>query len=393
MKRYTDFLKSLDLIIILVLCVLCITSITAIYSSQQTGQYGESNFAMKQALNYVIGAVLLLLVANLDVDQLQKLSWPIYIVGFTSLILLNRLPVSSFTPERLGAKRWFIFPGIGQIQPSEFFKISLLLLVVSLAVKHNTQYIVRTFQSDLILVGKIMLVSIPPIVVVYKQPDTGMVFLYAVSIACVLFMSGVQKKLVAICISIPLTILSSLIFIYFYYPDIIFNKLIPLLKPHQQSRILGWLNPFEHTDQGYQTQQSLLAVGSGGMEGKGLGYGNVYIPEKHTDFIFATIAEEGGFIIAASVVFILLLLLYRTTIIAYSADNLFGTLICAGTIGILTLQIFQNIGMIIGLMPVKGIALPFLSYGGSSLFSNMIMLGLILSVRKTYKKYMFSVNQ
>lgn len=392
MKRCLDFLKGLDVTLILILCILCITSITAIYSSQQTGQYGESNFAMKQGLNYIIGFALLLLVAYLDVDQLQKLSWPLYIIGFVSLILLNRLPVSNFTPERLGAKRWFIFPGIGQIQPSEFFKIALLLLVASLAVKHNAQYLVRTFQTDLILVGKIILVSIPPVVIVYKQPDTGMVFLYAASIACILFMSGIQKKLIAICTAIPVTILSALIFIYFRYPDIIFNKLIPLLKPHQQSRILGWLDPFGHTDQGYQTQQSLLAVGSGGVEGKGFGYGNVYIPEKHTDFIFATIAEEGGFIIAACVVFVFLLLIYRISLIAYSASDLFGTLICVGTIGVLALQTFQNIGMIIGLMPVKGIALPFLSYGGSSLFSNMIMMGLVLSVRKTYKKYMFSAN-
>ena len=95
---------------------------------------------------------------------------------------------------------------------------------------------------------------------------------------------------------------------------------------------------------------------------KGLGRKRLY-PEKHTDFIFATIAEEGGFIVATLVVFLFLLLLYRTIIIGYSADNLFGTLLCAGSIGILTVQIFQNIGMIVGLMPVKGIALPFLSYG------------------------------
>ncbi|MGR5984998.1 FtsW/RodA/SpoVE family cell cycle protein [Bacillus cytotoxicus] len=392
MKRSTEFLKSLDVKLILILFALCVTSIAAIYSSQQTGQYGDSNFALKQGVNYIIGVVLLLLVASVDLDQLQKLSWPLYIVGFGSLIILKVLPTSSFTPEKLGAKRWFIFPGIGQIQPSEFFKISLLLIVASLAVKHNAQYVIRTFQTDLILLGKIMLVSLPPTVVVYSQPDTGMVFLYRIAIACILFMSGIQKKLIALCTVIPVTILSTLIFIYVKYPDFFFNKLVTMLKPHQQSRILGWLDPFEHTDQGYQTQQSILAVGSGGMEGKGFGGGNVYIPEKHTDFIFATIAEEGGFIIAALVIFLFLLLLYRTIIIGYSADNLFGTLLCAGTIGILAIQIFQNVGMIVGLMPVKGIALPFLSYGGSSLFSNMIMMGLILSVRKTYKKYMFSVK-
>ncbi|MBO1627941.1 MULTISPECIES: FtsW/RodA/SpoVE family cell cycle protein [Bacillus] len=392
MKRSTEFLKSLDVKLILILCVLCITSIAAIYSSQQTGQYGDANFAMKQGINYIIGIVLLLLVASIDLDQLQKLAWPLYIVGFASIIILKISPFKGLTPEILGAKRWFRVPVLGAIQPSEFFKIALLILVASLAVKHNAKYMVRTFQTDLILVGKIILVSIPPALIVYSQPDTGMVFLYAAGIACILFMSGIQKKLIAICTVIPLTILSTLVFIFLKYPDIFFNKLVALLKPHQQSRILGWLDPFEHADQGYQTQQSILAVGSGGMDGKGFGYGSVYIPEKHTDFIFATIAEEGGFLIAAFIVFMFLLLLYRTIIIGYSADNLFGTLLCAGIIGVLTLQIFQNVGMIVGLMPVKGIALPFLSYGGSSLFSNMMMMGLVLSVRKTYKKYMFSVS-
>lgn len=392
MKRSTEFLKSLDVKLILILCILCVTSIVAIYSSQQTGQYGDSNFAMKQGINYVIGIILLLLVASIDLDQLQKLAWPFYIVGFASIIILKISPFKALTPEILGAKRWFRVPVLGAIQPSEFFKIALLILIASLAVKHNAKYMARTFQTDLILVGKVSLVSIPPALLVYSQPDTGMVFLYAAGIACILFMSGIQKKLIALCTVIPVAVLSTLIFIYVKYPGIFFNKLVTLLKPHQQSRILGWLDPFEHADQGYQTQQSILAVGSGGMDGKGFGYGNVYIPEKHTDFIFATIAEEGGFLIAAFVVFMFLLLLYRTIIIGYSADNLFGTLLCAGVIGVLTVQIFQNVGMIVGLMPVKGIALPFLSYGGSSLFSNMMMMGLVLSVRKTYKKYMFSVS-
>jgi len=387
------FLKKLDKKLIFILFILCITSIVAIYSSQQTGQYGNQNFAVKQMVNYAIGFVLLLIVANIDLDQLQKLAWPIYIVGFISIIILKVLPVSSFTPEILGAKRWFRFPIVGAIQPAEFFKLALILLAASLVVKHNAQYMARTFQTDLLLIGKICLITIPPALLVYSQPDTGMVFLYIAAIACIIFMSGIQKKLIILCAGIPMTVLSALIFIYVKYPDIFFNKLVTLLKPHQQSRILGWLDPFQHTDQGYQTQQSLLAVGSGGVEGKGFGSGNVYIPEKHTDFIFATIAEEGGFIVATFIICIFFLLLSRILIIGNSANNLFGTLLCAGIVGVLMLQFFQNIGMIVGLMPVKGIALPFLSYGGSSLFSNMLMMGLILSTRKTYKEYMFSVNQ
>ncbi|WP_242218921.1 FtsW/RodA/SpoVE family cell cycle protein [Bacillus cereus group sp. BfR-BA-01380] len=392
MKSIAEFLNSLDKRLLFILSILCVTSLVAIYSSQQTGQYGTTNFALQQGINYVIGGVLLLLVASMDSDQIQKLAWLFYIIGFGSIVILRILPVSKFTPEILGAKRWFRFPILGSIQPSEFLKIALVVLIASLAVKHNTKYMARTFKTDLLLIGKIALVVIPPSLFVYQQPDTGMVFLYGSATVCIIFMSGIKRKLIAIITIVPITILTTLIYIFLEYPSIIFNKLIPLLKPHQQSRILGWLAPFEYTDQGYQTQQSILAVGSGGLAGKGIGHGSVYIPEKHTDFIFATVAEDGGFLFAAFIVFIFLLLIYRITIVGFAADNLFGTLLCAGTIGILTLQIFQNIGMIVGLMPVKGIALPFLSYGGSSLFSNMILMGLILAVRKTYKKYMFSVS-
>ncbi len=136
--------------------------------------------------------------------------------------------------------------------------------------------------------------------------------------------------------------------------------------------------------------KSLLAVGSGGTFGKGLLGGNVYIPEKHTDFIFSTIAEEGGFLLAAFVVTLFFLLIYRMIVIGFSSETPFGTYVCAGVAFSLTAQIFQNIGMVIGIMPVKGISLPFLTYGGSSLFSNMILMGIILSIRKTFGQYMFS---
>ncbi|MRC96658.1 cell division protein FtsW [Bacillus thuringiensis serovar nigeriensis] len=392
MEKIRELLKSLDVKLIFIIFMLCITSITAIYSSQQTGQYGSVNFALQQGRNYVIGFGLLIIVASIDWDQWEKLSWPLYIVGFTSIIMLKVLPESTFTPVRLGAKRWFEFPVVGQIQPSEFFKIALIILVASLAVKHKEKYIQQTLKTDFILIGKVSLVSLPPALIVYSQPDTGMFFLYGAAVVSILFISGIQKKIIYTFAIVPLTTFVTLVYIFLKKREIIYNILIPLLKPHQRSRILGWLDPFEHTDAGYQTQQSLLAVGSGEMQGKGFGKGSVYIPEKHTDFIFATIAEEGGFIIASIVIFFFLLLIYRIIIIGHSAENLFGTLLCAGTISVLTLQTFQNIGMIVGIMPVKGIALPFLSYGGSSLFSNMIMMGLILSVHKNYRKYMFQVE-
>ncbi len=330
-------------------------------------------------------------VARIDSDQLLKLAWPLYIIGFASILLLKVMP-SSIAPTILGAKRWYSIPFLGSIQPSEFFKIFLLILVASLVIKHNNMYFEHTMQSDFLLIGKVILVTLPPSIVVYRQPDTGMVFLYAAGVATILLLSGIQTKLILWLTALPVTIGGALVYIYLQYPYIIFQKLVPLLKPHQQERILGWLAPSQFSDQGYQTAQSLLAAGSGGLVGKGIGNGTVYIPEKHTDFIFATVAEEGGFILASIVICIFLLLIYRIITIAHASDTPFGVYICAGSAVMLSLQIFQNIGMIVGLMPVKGISLPFLTYGGSSLFSNMILIGIYLSIRKSYKKYMFSAD-
>lgn len=135
-----------------------------------------------------------------------------------------------------------------------------------------------------------------------------------------------------------------------------------------------------------------LAVGSGELKGNGIGHNKVYIPEKHTDFIFATIAEEGGFIAASLIIVLFFLLLYQMAIIGQKAETSFEQYVCFSLMVMYCLQIFQNIGMTIGIMPVKGISLPLLSYGDSSLFSNMIFLGIILSIRKPYRKYMFEIK-
>ncbi|MED4351928.1 FtsW/RodA/SpoVE family cell cycle protein [Schinkia azotoformans] len=381
--------RRLDSVILFILISFFILSLVFIYSSQQTGQYGTQNFAMKQGINYMIGFLILIFVAKLDIDQIERIAWPSYIALFFIIVVLSYSPKSIAYPV-LGAKRWFMIPYVGSIQPSEFFKIALILVVARIISKHNTVYIFRTFRSDLLLIGKILLISIPPSLFVYQQPDTGMVLLYFIAIGSMLYLSGINKKILASFFITFSLFLGLLVYLYFLQPDVIYNQLIPLLKPHQQERIIGWLNPTGNYNQAYQAKKSLLAVGSGGVFGKGLLEGKVYIPEKHTDFIFATIAEEGGFILASIVVTLFFLLIYRIVISGYYSETSFGTYICAGVAFSLTAQIFQNIGMVIGIMPVKGISLPFLTYGGSSLFSNMIIMGIILSIRKTFGLYMFS---
>ncbi|OIK07942.1 cell division protein FtsW [Bacillus sp. MUM 116] len=390
--KTTDLYSRLDGFIILILIIFSILSIVFIYSSQRTGEYGLVNFALKQGINYIIGFVILILIAWLDIDQIQKLAWPSYIFFFISLIALKFSP-SRIAPMILGAKRWFSIPLLGSIQPSEYFKIALIILVARIITKHNAIYSEKTMKTDLLLVGKILLITIPPSLIVYIQPDTGMVFLFFVAIVSMLFLSGLQKRMLAIFAVIPLLVIGTLLYLYYYDPNVIYKDLIPLLSPHQQARIIGWLNPAGNSNDAYQTQRSLLAVGSGEIYGKGILNGSVYVPEKHTDFIFSTVAEETGFFGASLVIILFFLLIYRIVGTGHESETGFGAYVCTGLAFSITVQIFQNIGMVVGIMPVKGISLPFLTYGGSSLFSNMIAMGIVLSIRKTFGQYMFATKR
>lgn len=385
----SSFYKKLDRGVLFTLFAFFIVSLTFIYSSQKTGYYGTQDFVVKQGINYIIGFVLLYFVAKLDADQIERLAWISYAGTFFLIVVLKFCP-ASIAPTILGAKRWFNIPLIGSLQPSEYFKIALIILTAHLIKKHNELYVARTWVTDLMLIGKIMLITIPPSIMVYIQPDTGMVLLYFIAIAAMLYISGLKKGVIAVFIIVPVLIAGALIYLYFFQPNIIFKDLIPLLSPHQQDRITGWLNPTGNSDQAYQTDQSLLAVGSGEITGTGLGKGTWYVPEKTTDFVFSTVAEESGFIGASIVITLFMLLIYKIVAIGYSSKSIFDASICAGIALSMSWQIFQNIGMVVGLMPVKGISLPFLTYGGSSLFSNMILIGIVLSIRKSSSGYMFS---
>ncbi|PAE08236.1 cell division protein FtsW [Terribacillus saccharophilus] len=381
-------LAELDKLILIILCLLCGISILFIFSTQSGGQFGAQNFALKQSINYVIGFTLLLLFRLLDLNQLRLLAWSFYIVSVLSLLFLTIAP-ESIAPNILGAKRWFSIPFVGSIQPSEFFRISLIVIVAKLIADLKEKSLHRTMQEDLLLLGKILLVTIPPSLLVYQQPDTGMVMLYIFAIVAMLGMIKLNKIVMTIGILVPLLAISIIACLFLFKPEIIYDDVIPKLKPHQQDRIIGWLDPSDNSNQAFQSRRSVLAVGTGGLIGKGIEGGNVYVPEKHTDFIFASIAEEGGFLTGAAVILLFFLLITRILEIGSKSNDPFGTYICAGLALSLTIQIVQNIGMVEGMLPVKGIALPFLTYGGSSLFSNMILLGIVMSVRNTYAHQFF----
>lgn len=360
-------------------------------TSTNFSQYG-STYGIKQAIFYGVSLVALFIIANIDLVFWRKIRWFLY--GFIFILLVGLFVApDSIAPEINHAVSWYKVPLLGTFQPSEFMKFALLLVIAVVIEKHNASTQIQTITTDMLLLGKIALVSLPVMLVVYKQPDTGMAILYASMIAPMILLSGIQKKLLLFFAAIPTLALATIITIYFKFNDFYQEKILGALSGHQISRINGWLHPFEYLDSSYQTRNGLLAIGSGGFNGKGYMGNDVYIPEKHTDFIFASIAEETGFIGGSIVIVLLFALIYRIVMITMNANDLFSSLIGAGIVGLLAFQTFQNIGMTMGVLPVTGVTLPFLSYGGSSLLSNIMLIGLVCLIKQSYGDYMFKSNE
>ncbi len=377
-----------DYVLAFVLFLLFCSSCIAIYSAQTTStQYGD-NFLIKQVVWYVVGICIIVGVMFFEPEQIRKLSW--YLYGFSILILIGlAISPSSLAPKINGAKSWFILPGIGSFQPSEITKVCLIIILSHVISKHNEDRVYTTIQSDLLLLSKIILVAAIPMGIVILQPDLGTTLVLMAITVGLIFMSGISWRLL-----FPIfSTISLIIFIVFYFvlnaPHLLEKYLH--VQPYQFGRIYSWLDPLSYSGStGYHLLNSLKAIGSGMLSGKGIGVNEVYIPENHTDFIFAVIAEQYGFIGSTIVICLLFLLLYHITKVGLLSNSNFSSYLCVGVICMIGFHVVQNIGMTIGLLPITGIPLPFISYGGSSLIGNMFAIGLVFSIRFYYKTYMFS---
>ncbi|MGE7695767.1 FtsW/RodA/SpoVE family cell cycle protein [Lysinibacillus sp. NPDC094177] len=383
---------KLDKSLVVSLMLLCIISCLFVHSSSTVFEQYTSSFIIKQFFYYLIGFLIMYGVATLDIEQLKKIGWPFY---WAMVVLTFGLFIA---PESIArtvneAKRWYQVPVLGSFQPSEFLKFALLIVVSKVIVAHREKYVRPTFLTDMRLLFIIAVITLPPTLAVYKQPDTGMAMIYMSMIIPMIFFSGIQRKLLIIFTAIPVSILSVVVILYVKFNEFFTDKILNKLSGHQISRIYGWLQPYEHLDSSYQTRQGFLAIGSGGFNGKGYMNNNVYVVEKHTDFIFANIAEELGFIGGAFVIALLFFVIYRIVLITVEARDPFMTLMGAGISSLLAFQITQNIGMTIGLLPVTGMTLPFLSYGGSSLISNFMLMGIVMIIYNSYSGYLFKTTK
>ncbi len=363
MNYFLGLLKNLDKTIFVIIGALAALSLVMIYSVTYPDDFVmNSSFRdlVIQALAYVLGFVSVIFL--LFFDYKSYMHFEKFLYGF-SIALLLTVYIPELGVEQYGARSWIKIPHVTTIQPSEFVKISFAILMAMYLSKNRDK--LYTFKG----VFMAFLYGAPFILIVIKE-DLGSGIVFCVMWAVMVFYAGIDYKLLG---KLALVCCACLPIIYLVMAD------------HQKERILAFLHPNDLNLSGnYQVWMSKIAIGSGGFSGKGLFNGTQkeldFLPVQKSDFIFSVICEELGMVGGIIVIILFAALLYRFALIARDSLDLYGALIVMGFIGMFGFQIFENAAMAMGIMPVTGITLPFLSYGGSAILSNMMAVGMILSV-------------
>ncbi len=353
-------LKRFDFILIIDVIILSIYGLIMINSATSGGNFLSNPYVKTQLIAFLLGLVAVAVLIFIDYEIYGNLYLIIY--GISNILLLAVL-LFGFGEDQWGARSWL---SIGPVtfQPSEIAKIGIIISLSKFIEKNES-----TLNNPLTLL-KILAFAGIPIVLILMQPDFGTAMVMLFFIAIMLFISGIDYKYIVSAVILALAAL----------PVIYMN-----LKEFQLDRIRVFFNPLlDPQGSGYQVLQSKIAIGSGKLFGRGLyqGVQNQYgfLPAKETDFIFAVIGEELGLVGGGILIFLYIILMYRLIKISKNALDTFGSLMVIGFSGMMLFHIFENIGMTIGLTPVTGIPLPFISYGGTFMLVNMICIGLSLNV-------------
>ena len=331
----------------------------------------DSDELAKQAIWFAIGIPVMILVVLIDYKLIAKVS------PFFYGIILILLVLVLFTKPINGATSWFEI-GFFSLQPAEFAKIFVIITFASAIVKIQEKD-KKEISKPLKIIISLIIVAVP-IVLIVKQPDYGTALAFLIATILMLFCAGLDKKYIISAILISIIVVPLM---YFF-----------VLPPHAKTRIDVFLNPnLDPRGAGYNIIQSKLAIGAGKVIGMGLTKGNQtqlgFLYPKTTDFIFSVIGEEMGFIVCGAIIVLYVILITKALYIAKTAKDSLGSYIGAGIAGIFLFHMTQNIGMTMGLLPITGVPLPFVSYGGSSLLTNMILVALLLNISARRKKTMF----
>ena len=362
--------------ILISLIIFAIISIFTIWSSQSLLGDSFNNLYIRQIMWYGVGFILAYFIMFIGNNLIIKNAKILYIIGVISLIL-----VLFFGKEINYAKCWFVIPGIGNVQPSEFMKIILIVMLANMTNKFHEKYDKPTVGEEFIFLIKVLIMVLIPSILTFMQPDTGVVLIYLLITMIMLFISGIRYRWFILLGTILLLTVGTILVVYFINTDL-FIKIFGTDFFLRVDRLLDW-----SSGSGYQLEKGMTAIGSSGIFGYGFNHTPIYFPEPQTDFIFAVFASNFGLI--GSIILIGLIIYFdvKLILIAINSDKFINKYLIAGIIGMLIYQQFQNIGMTLGLMPITGITLPFISYGGSSLLSYMIMVGIIFNISNDEIRY------
>lgn len=365
-KRLND--TDFDGMLLSVVILLIITGVIMVFSSSaMIAQERYNNmyfFAFRQVLWVLIGAITLTAGLNIDYRNWAKLSR----LGMCVVFLLLAAVLVPYVGHSVGgARRWIRFGGIG-FQPAELAKIVVVIYVAAVLDRKFSK--IETFYKDLL---PPLLLVLGIVLLIYLQPDFGTSALIIASVVGMLFLGGVRLRHlgIGILMFVPFVVYALISFSY------------------RRERILSFLKPFENIyDSGFQLSHSIVALGDGGLKGVGLGAGYqklFFIPEVHTDFVYAIIGQELGFLGTTGVLLLFILFTWRGIKIALNQNEYLGKVMAAGLTFLISIQAIINIGVVTGCLPTKGLALPFVSFGGSSLLFNMFAVGIILNISKKCK--------
>ncbi|MFC0212593.1 FtsW/RodA/SpoVE family cell cycle protein [Paenibacillus chartarius] len=369
-------LKRMDPAILVIMFIFMVISTLLIQSATVDDPKIKVSVAKSLGL-YGVGIVAFIVTSLFDYKWLMKIAFYLYGAG-----LLLLVGVFLFASEKNGARGWYQLPGgYLDFQPAELMKFVLILVVASMLARRGGEAL--EMKRDVIPTGLVVFV---PFMLVIAQPDLGNAIIYLIILLGMFWIGNIKYSHVLIGALLVVGGAALFLYLYSHFHDPIYAFMEGKGVSHWADRIDTFLDPSSvDKDKKYQLERAITAIGSGGLLGEGYMNGNsvhsARVPYAYSDSIFVVVGEEFGFVGAAVLLLLYFWLIYRMILISIQATTLSGSFIIVGVISMFVFQIFENVGMLIGLMPLTGITLPFISYGGTSLVINMLSIGLVMSVR------------
>jgi rod shape determining protein RodA len=364
---FAAVVRRLDLVLLLAVGALVVYGLWAVSGVTRFDVPGDPDYyVVRQGFAAALGAIGLILAITISPGVYRR-HWRVVYGGAIVLMVV----VFAFAEAIRGSKRWIELGPI-QFQPSEFGKALFVLAIAGFLVERHRQL------GQLRTVATAIALGAAPILLVFLQPDLGTALVYAAALSAVLFVGGVRWLHLGLLAALTAMLVASVLW---FLP----SAGVEVLKPYQMERVTGFANPdADPSGSTYNVRQSITAVGSGGLEGRGVSEASQtrfdYLPEHATDFVFASFAEQRGFFGAAILLLLYLLVVWRGLRVITVAGDLYGAMVAAGIVFAFLFQVFVNVGMTMGIAPVTGIPLPFVTVGGSSMVANLVAVGILQGI-------------